>query len=312
MSYLLYNYPEEIGGSLDSVNEMILLAEVAETGSFTRAGGRMGIPKSTVSHRIAQLEARLGLRLLNRSTRKVTLTSSGQAYLDYCRRVRAEVSAANMAMANLKEQPVGRLKITCPEVTASYFMPTFLHGFTRQFPRVAIEVIATNQHLDIIGERVDFAFRVGVTSGQDLIIRRVSSIKRILVAAPAYLAMADPLREPIDLLDHRCLVHDAQAEWVFHADGMPIALRPPAATTSDSMGFLLQSCAAGSGVALLPAYICHPSIASGRLVDVLSAWTVRPYEMTLVSPYLKHQSKAQAAFRDYVNAFDFSALADGR
>ncbi|TIL83811.1 MAG: LysR family transcriptional regulator, partial [Mesorhizobium sp.] len=162
-------------GALDGVNDMIILAEVAETGSFTRAGGRLGMPKSTVSQRIAQLEARLGLRLLNRSTRHVSLTGSGQVYLEYCRRVRAEVSAADMAMTNLKEQPVGTLKITCPEVTASYFMPTFLHGFTTQFPRIAVELIATNRHLDIIRERIDFAFRVGTTTGQDLIVRRVSS-----------------------------------------------------------------------------------------------------------------------------------------
>ncbi|MER8949831.1 LysR substrate-binding domain-containing protein [Mesorhizobium sp. M0809] len=248
---------------------MILLAEVAETGSFTRAGERIGMPKSTVSQRIAQLEARLGLRLLNRSTRHVSLTGSGQVYLEYCRRVRAEVSAANMAMTNLKEQPVGTLKITCPEVTATYFMPTFLHGFTRQFPRISVELIATNRHLDIIRERVDFAFRVGRTIGQDLIVRRVSSIKRVLVAAPAYLAAGSPLREPTDLLHRRCLVHDAQPEWVFSSDDTPIVLRPPPAATSDSMGFLLQSCIAGGGVALLPAYVCQPSVAVGRLVELL-------------------------------------------
>ncbi|RWB37926.1 MAG: LysR family transcriptional regulator [Mesorhizobium sp.] len=297
---------------MDGVNDMILLAEVAETGSFTRAGGRLGMPKSTVSQRIAQLEARLGLRLLNRSTRHVSLTGSGQVYLEYCRRVRAEVSAADMAMTNLKEQPVGTLKITCPEVTASYFMPTFLHGFTTQFPRIAVELIATNRHLDIIRERIDFAFRVGTTTGQDLIVRRVSSIKRVLVSAPVYLAAGSPLREPTDLLHHRCLVHDAQPEWVFSSDDTPIVMPPPAAATSDSMGFLLQSCIAGGGVALLPAYVCQPSVAVGRLVELLPGWEIPPYEMMLIFPNLKNQSKAQAAFRYYVNTFDFSAFAVGR
>ncbi|MER9074171.1 LysR substrate-binding domain-containing protein [Mesorhizobium sp. M0904] len=93
-----------------------------------------------------------------------------------------------MAMTNLREQPVGKLKITCSEVTATYFMPSFLHGFTTQFPGIAIELIATNRHLNIIRERVDFAFRVGTTTGQDIIIRRISFIKRVLVAAPAFLA----------------------------------------------------------------------------------------------------------------------------
>ncbi len=169
---------------MDSVDDMILLAEVAETGSFTQAGARVGMPKSTVSQRIAQLEERLGLRLLHRSTRHVSLTGSGQVYLDYFRRVRAEVSAASVAMANLKEQPVGTLKITCPEVTASYFMPEFLHGFMTKYPKITVELVATNRHLDIIRERVDFAFRVGAITGQDLIVRRISAIWRALVASP--------------------------------------------------------------------------------------------------------------------------------
>lgn len=302
---------EEDAEALDSVDDMILLAEVAETGSFTRAGERIGMPKSTVSQRIAQLEARLGLRLLNRSTRHVSLTGSGQVYLEYCRRVRAEVSAANMAMTNLKEQPVGTLKITCPEVTATYFMPAFLHGFTTQFPRITVELIATNRHLDIIRERVDFAFRVGMAAGHDLIVRHVSSIKRVLVAAPGYLAAGSSLREPADLLNHRCLVHDAQSEWEFSSVDTPVVLRPPPAATSDSMGFLLQSCVAGSGVALLPAYVCQPSVAVGRLVQLLPGWEIPPYEMILIFPNLKNQSKAQTAFRDYVNTFDFSAFAFG-
>src|SRR5690606_28036954 len=100
--------------------------------------------KSTVSQRIAQLEGRLGLRLLNRSTRHVSLTGAGQVYLDYCRRVRAEAMAAAIAMGNLKEQPVGTLRITCPEVTASHFMPGFLGGFAATYPRIAVELIATN------------------------------------------------------------------------------------------------------------------------------------------------------------------------
>nr|WP_278116294.1 LysR family transcriptional regulator [Mesorhizobium sp. WSM4875]WIE94729.1 LysR substrate-binding domain-containing protein [Mesorhizobium sp. WSM4875] len=243
---------------MNSVDDMILLAEVAETGSFTQAGKRIGMPKSTVSQRIAQLEERLGLRLLNRSIRSVSLTGSGQVYLDYCRRVRAEVSAANTAMTNLKEQPIGTLKITCPEVTASHFMPGFLHGFAKKFPRIAVELIATNRHLNIVRERIDFAFRVGATTGQDLIVRRVSSIKRVLVAAPAYLKAGDPVREPTDLLRHRCLIHDAQPEWAFSTEDTAIALRPPAAAISDSMGFLLQSSIVGAGIALLPAYVARP------------------------------------------------------
>lgn len=297
---------------MDSVDDMILLAEVAETGSFTQAGLRIGMPKSTISQRIAHLEGRLGLRLLNRSTRHVSLTGPGQVYLDYCRRVRTEAMAATIAMSNLKEQPVGTLRITCPEVTASHFMPSFLQGFAAAYPRIAVELIATNRNLDIIRERVDFAFRVGVVSGQDIILRRISPIRRMLIAAPSYLETSPPLREPDDILLHRCLIHDAQPEWVFRGGDMHFEKRPPAATTSDSMGFLLQSAVAGGGIALLPAYVCQPTLAVRRLVELLPDWDIPPSEMVLAFPNLKNQSRAQAAFRDYVNAFDFSAFAGGR
>ena len=296
---------------MESVDDMILLAEVAETGSFTKAGVQVGIPKSTISQRIAQLEERLGLRLLNRSTRHVSLTSSGQVYLEYCRRIRAEVTAANIAMTNLKEQPVGALKITCPEVTATYFMPGFLHGFTAKFPRIVIELVATNRHLNIIREGVDFAFRVGAVTGQDLTVRRVSSIRRVLVAAPSYLATSAPLGEPNDLLYHRCLLHDAQPDWEFSSGDRLVSLRPPGAAISDSMGFLLQSSIAGGGITMLPAYVCQPSISANRLVELLPGWNIPPSEMTLISPKSQNQSSAQTAFRAHVSAFKFTRLSAG-
>lgn len=297
---------------MDSADDMILLAEIAESGSFTQGGLRLGMPKSTVSQRIAQLEARLGLRLLNRSTRHISLTAAGQVYLDYCRRVRAEAAAANVAMGNLKEQPVGTLRITCPEVTASHFMPGFLHGFSAAYPGIALELIATNRPLDLIRERVDFAFRVGSVSGQDLILRRLSPIRRMLVAAPSYLETGPPLREPEALLHHRCLIHDAQPEWEFSAGDLRRVLRPPAAVTSDSMGYLLHAAIAGDGIALLPAYVCQPALASHRLTGMLRDWEIPAYELTLILPDRRNQSRAQAAFHGYVTGFDFSLLARGR
>lgn len=296
---------------MGSADDMILLAEIAEAGSFTAAGIRLGIPKSTISQRIAQLEERLGLRLFNRSTRQVSLTGSGQVYLEHCRRVRAEVAAASMAMSNLREQPVGTLKITCPEVTATYFMPSFLRGFTERFPQIAIELTATNRHLDIIREGIDFAFRVGMVSGGDLVVRRISAIKRALVASPAYIGATEPIVGPKDLVRHRCLLHDAQPEWVFLNADTKVALRPTAVAASDSMGFLLQSALANGGIALLPAYVCQPSIAAGRLIALLPTWVAPPYEMSLVFPNRKNQSSAQVAFRDYIKSYDFSHFSSG-
>jgi len=296
---------------MENLDDMILLAEVADSRSFTKASARLGVPKSTFSQRIAQLEARLGLRLLNRSTRRVSLTGNGQVFVEYCRRVRSEAEAASVAMTHLKEQPTGTIRITCPEVTAMYLMPQFLKGFGRLFPRVAIELIATNENLDLVRDRIDFAFRVGAVSGQGLIVRKISAIKRVLVASPDYLKANGPVTAPEQLAAHRCLVHAAHASWQFSKGTASSKMSPPPAMKSESIGFLLQAAIAGSGLAILPAYVCGPNIALSTLTEVLPQWKIPSHQMVMVAPNLKNLSKAQVAFRNYVAGFDFSALASG-
>jgi DNA-binding transcriptional LysR family regulator len=296
---------------MENLDDMILLAEVADSRSFTKAGARLGIPKSTISQRIALLESRLGLRLLNRTTRRVSLTGNGQVFVDYCRRVRKEAEAAGVAMSNLKEQPTGSVRVTCPEVTASYLMPSFLKGFSKQFSQVAIELIATNENLNLVRDRIDFAFRVGTVSGQDLVVRKISTIKRVLVASPAYLASHEPATAPEQLAAHRCLVHASHATWQFSKGTTISKLSPAAVMKSDSIGFLLQAALAGSGIAILPAYVCAPSIALGSLTVLLPNWKIPAHQMVMVSPTVTNLSKAQAAFRKYTAGYDFSPLASG-
>ena len=303
----MFSGADKPGRALDSLDDMILLVEVAESGSFTKGGARLGIPKSTASQRIAQLEARLGLRLLNRSTRQVTLTAAGLVYLDYCRRVRDEAQEAAVAMGHLKTQPEGHLRITCPEITASHFMPGFLRAFTRSHPGITVELIATNRPLDLLQERIDFAFRVGAPQGQDMVLRRISEIRRVLVAAPSDLETTEPPSHPDDLARHRCLIHNTQPDWAFASKELA-RLRPRAALSSDSMGFLLQSAILGAGIALLPAYVCQPALESGVLTDLLPGWVPAPYEMTMIYPSRENPSRAQLAFRDHVAGYDFSGF----
>lgn len=296
---------------MENLDDMILLAEIAESRSFTKASARLGMPKSTASQRIAQLEARLGLRLLNRSTRRVSLTGNGQVFVEYCRRIRSEAEAAGVAMTHLKEQPTGSIRITCPEVTAMYLMPHFLKGFSRLCPHVAIELIATNENLNLVRDRIDFAFRVGAVSGQDLIIRKISAIKRVLVASPDYLKTHGAVTAPEQIGAHRCLVHMTHATWQFAKGTATSKMSPSPAMKSDSIGFLLQAAIAGNGLAVLPAYVAAPHVALGALMDVLPQWKIPAHHMVMAAPNLKNLSKAQSAFRKYVAGYDFSALASG-
>ena len=283
--------------------DMILFAEVAETGSFTQAGMRLRLPKSTVSQRISGLEARLGLRLLNRSTRAVTLTAAGLVYLDHCRRLRTEAEAAGPAMCHLKDQPEGTIRIPCAEVTATHFLPGFLAPFTAAYPGIAVDILATNRPVDLIAERVDFAFRVGDVVGQELIQTRLAQIRRSLVAAKDC-----PLEGPRGLAGLRCLVLVAQPEWTRTRDGTTHRLRPRAAAQSDSMGFLLQAAVQGLGVALLPTYVCRPYLATGQLHEILPGWQIPPSPLSLVMPNARHRSAAQHAFHAHARSFDYSGI----
>lgn len=290
---------------MDRIDDMILFAEVAEAGSFTKGGQRLGLPKSTVSQRIAALEARLDLRLLNRSTRTVTLTSAGQVYLDHCRRLREAARAAQVAMGRLKERPEGHLRLTCPEITATHFMPAFLGGFRRAHPGITLDLIATNRPLDLLRERIDFAFRVGPAQGQEMILRRIAEIPRLPVASPRYLETASSPQTPEDLRQHLCLLHDGHPEWTF-ADGSRVT--PPSALRSDAMGFLLEAAIQGEGIALLPAYVSRSARRSGLLVGLLPEHPPLSYEMSMIFPSRDNPSRAQMAFRAHVGAQDFSAL----
>jgi DNA-binding transcriptional LysR family regulator len=297
---------------MESLDDMILFAAVADAGSFTQASAKLGVPKSTISQRIAQLEERLGLRLLNRSTRRVSLTNSGLVFVEHCRRARSEAEAAKVAMLNLKNLPSGTIKVTCPEVTASYFMPRFLHGFGRQFPNITIELISTNENLDLVREGIDFAFRVGDVPGKDLIVRKISAIRRVMVAAPGYLKAKEPIDLPQHVERHRCLVHQAHPIWHFQSGTTKIKVSPPCAVASNSISFLLQASLEQDGIAILPAYVCRRHLLQGDLLELLPQWKVPPHQMIMVSPNGKNLSMAQAAFRRYVAAFDFSVLSTGK
>lgn len=292
---------------MKNIDDMVLFAEVAETCSLTEAGHRLGLPKSTVSQRMTRLEERLGLKLLNRSTRAISLTHSGQVFLQYCRKIRSDANAASVAMSNLRSQPVGSLRITCPEITASYLMPDLMQGFRKLYPGIEIDLLATNKNLDLRRENIDFAFRVGEVVGQDLIVRNIAHIDQCVVASKSYLDVAGNPLHPEDIGKHKCLVHHANPVWRFALRGTQHNLSPAAGIQSDSMGFLLHSCIAGEGLAMLPAYVCSIFISSGALLPLFRKWKIPGNQMSFVFLHRQQQSKTQQAFRAYLNEYDLRA-----
>ncbi len=291
-----------------NLNDMMVFMAVAEHGNFTKAAARLGMPKSTVSKRVSELEARLGLRLLNRSTRLVSITANGQVFLTYCHQIRNEANSSEIAMSKLREQPMGRLRITCPEIIATYFMPDLVHEFGKSFPDVEIEVIATNAYVDLIQEQIDFAIRVGELADSEIIEQHIAPLRRILVASPTYIARYGAPIVPEDLLIHQCLVHTSLKSWCLHKRTKTFELAPKTRLSSDNIGFLLQSCLRGEGIAILPAYICTQHLQRGELKPLLVDWNVPDNHFYLLYPSRRDVSRAQTVFKTFLQSYDVSVL----
>ena len=187
-------------------NDLLLFARVADEGSFTAASTRLGLPKSTVSRRLAALEARLGERLLLRTTRKLTLTDFGHGVLGHARQVVAEVEAAAALASHRQVEPSGRLRISMPGDFATVVLGTLLSDFVARYPAISLELDLTPRRVDLIGENFDLALRMGeLADDATLAARQVATFSMGLYAAPAYLQRRGRPAEPEALMEHDCL-----------------------------------------------------------------------------------------------------------
>lgn len=246
---------------MESLDDMILLAEVAEAGSFTQGGLRLGLPKSTVSQRIAQLEARLGLQASEPLDAAGHADHGGAVYLDYCRRVREEAKAATAAMGHLKVRPEGSLRITCPEITASHFMPGFYGISQGRIPRSPSIKSRPTRKPCRGADRL--AFRVGPA-------RRGDDPAADFGNPAACWSQPPPICRPHHIDGpgrswmYRCLIHDTQPEWILtaHAGELPASSRPCVRTP---WGSSCNRPFSGPGSPSCPPTICQPALTSGAL-----------------------------------------------
>ncbi|MFC4160778.1 LysR family transcriptional regulator [Chitinimonas lacunae] len=280
------------------LDPMAIFAEVADCGSFTAAARRLGLPKSTVSQRVSQLEDRLGVRLLQRTTRRLGLTSAGQLYLGHCLRMLDAARAAEAAVSLLREAPAGRLRLTAPEASGTLLFPALLAVFCQQYPAVEIDLVVSDTQLDLVAERIDLAFRTGRLDDSSLICRRIGPVRRALVASPGYLDRCGRPEHPAHLPLHRCLLHHPLPQWPL---GNLDPIEPPPALSSNSLAFLRQAALADAGIALLPVFTCRDDLAAGRLETVLPAFPPRPNDYFAIYPSRAHPTAALTAFLRFID-----------
>jgi DNA-binding transcriptional LysR family regulator len=284
------------------LNEMLVFARVVQAGSFTAAAAAFGMPKSTVSRKVTELEARLKARLLNRTTRKLSLTDAGRTYYDYCARIASEIEDAERAVSNLQEAPRGVLRVTTGS-NAAYLGP-IISDYLKRYPEVRIELFCTGRTVDLIEERFDLAIRAGPLIDSTLIARSLGSVRWFLVAAPAYLKKRGRPRSLDDLKEHDCIVFGTVpngAGFRLDSGGKSVSVAVSSRLLVNDFDVVHAAAAAGLGLALLPAFQCLEEIRAKRLERVLRDWDAPSTPVHVVYPSTRHLSPKVKSFVDHLH-----------
>jgi DNA-binding transcriptional LysR family regulator len=288
------------------LNQIVIFAKVVETRSFTAAGRALGLPKSTVSRKVAQLEERLGVLLLQRTTRKLSLTEVGAAFFERCARISTEIDEAEQAVMHLHRDPRGLLRVTASSELGTAFLPDMISDFLVAYPEVDIELELTDRGVDMIEEGFDLSIQISGPNGSEpnLISRELGPIQRFLVANPEYLARRGIPEHPDELENHDLLVlgnprRNAAME-LQHRDGEKLVIRGRPRLVVNSMGMLRDAVLAGVGIALLPAFKCAEELEQGRLRSFLPDWTHTELAIQALYPTSRHLSAKVRTFLDFV------------
>lgn len=260
---------------MSKLKSMSMFVRVAELGSFSAAARQLGIARSIVTRHIAQLESELGIKLITRSTRRLTLTSAGSAYLEKCREILDLIESAETELAQEHQALRGVVRISLPLSYGIKRLAPLLLDFAEQHPAVHLEMNYTDSQVDLIEEGVDLAIRVTRRLADSDIVRRIGTVRVLVAASPAYLARHGEPRHPAELIDHDCLSYTGSGNfdvWQFLVDGVPTGFSVRAHLHSNNGDVLNQAAVKDMGITYQPDFIVAESIETGRVKPILSAY----------------------------------------
>lgn len=299
---------------MDRIELFRIFGRVVECASFTRAADSLGLPRSSVSAAVQELENRVGARLLNRTTRKVSPTHDGSAFYERCQRLVADVEEAEGLFRRNPGQPTGKLKVDVPGRIGRLIVAPALPAFLTRYPGIQIDLGVSDRAIDLIADSVDCALRVGPLTDSGLIARPLGELALINVASPAYLASHGTPQMPSDLPQHLAINYTSPstgrvADWEWEdADGFH-TLQLPARVSVNSAEASIACCLAGLGLIQIPAYDVRHHLAEGELVEVLPRFRAAPMPMALLYPHRQHLSARLKVFIDWLEQRMRQALA---
>jgi DNA-binding transcriptional LysR family regulator len=281
---------------------MQLFVRIVESGSFSAVARELGMIQPTVSKQMTALEEKLGVRLLNRTTRRLSMTDSGREYYERCQRILDEVQEMETEVAGLQNRPSGTLRVNTPVAFGNVHMLPLILAFRRKYPGVAIDLSLDDRYVDLVQEGIDVAIRFGELGDSQLVARHVGSSASVCVASPAYLAVHGTPKTPAELRAHECITYSYlfSNEWPFEGPDGLHAIKVRGDFRANS-GMTIRSAALeGAGIASIPAFLIREDIETGRLVQLLSQFAPAPIRISAVYPSARLLSRKVKLFVDFI------------
>jgi len=262
-------------------------AETVRRGSFAAAARELGLTPSAVAKSVARLESDLGLRLLHRTTREVSLTSDGHGLYERCRHIVEELDALRAQAEGVRGEPSGTLRLSVPVTWGRRVLVPQLASLVARHPRIALDVAFSDRFVDVVREGFDAAVRIGALRDSTLVARRIGQQQLVVCASPAYVARHGPPATPGELAAHRCLAFRLPTSgrarpWDFSVDGVSRTYLPPTSVVMDEGEALVAAAAAGLGLAQVPGYMAEDALRTGALVEALAAFRPPPLPISIV------------------------------
>jgi DNA-binding transcriptional LysR family regulator len=289
---------------MSDLNEIVVFAKVVETKSFTAAAQQLGLPKSTVSRKVSQLEERLSTRLIQRTTRKLSLTEAGQAFYERCARIVTEIALAEQLVTDMQSTPRGLLRVTAPVDLGSFRLAALTARFLREHPDLHVSLDCTDRLVDLVDEGFDLAVRFGPLNESSLIARRVMGIQFRLYATADYIRSHPPLKDPDDLAEHDLIAFVPSARlmsWtLIGPNDATSELTPSTRLTSNNLLSVKHAVQAGAGIAFMPEFV-HCEEGGAELITVLPQWHGVRGDVFAVYPSIRNLSPKVRVYLDYLS-----------
>lgn len=289
--------------TMDRISAMQTFVRVVESGSFVRAAEQLNLSTTATSRQIAELEAHLGGRLLNRTTRSLSLTDAGRAYFDRCMSILAEVEEAEASVGRQALNPAGGLRLTAPAAFGAERLGQLLFGLRECHPEITVDVSLADRMVDLVEEGIDLALRVATSLDPSLVARRLATVRIAICAAPAYLARHGTPHTPQDLAGHACLTYTntlRSNEWVFDGPAGRETIPVSGGWRANSGELLRIAALAGEGIVCQPTFLVGDDLRQGRLVPLLPGYRLPDFTMYAVYPSRRHVPAKVRAFVDYL------------